>query len=74
MELAAFLLRGSEWAEEQQLREVLLKEEEKRMPIKEKVWVELVYLTAFVDEQGDLNFRRDLYQKGVKPLKKAKNQ
>ena len=74
MELAAFLLRGSEWAEEQQLREVLLKEEEKRIPIKEKVWVELVYLTAFVDEQGDLNFRRDLYQKGVKPLKKAKNQ
>lgn len=74
MALASFVLRGTEWADEDKFQEALIKEETKRIPLHGKVHVQLVYLTAFVDEQGNLNFRRDLYQKQLNTLKMAKKQ
>ena len=72
MKLAIFALSGTEWQNEMLIRSALLSEIDKRIPMEQKIHVEVTYLTAFVDGNGDLNFRRDIYQKQLNAVKMPK--
>jgi murein L,D-transpeptidase YcbB/YkuD len=72
MKLAVFALAGTEWEDSTAIQASLLRESDKRISIDKKIHVEVTYLTAFVDGNGDLNFRRDLYQKQLKTVKMPK--
>jgi murein L,D-transpeptidase YcbB/YkuD len=43
------------------LREALAQDVEKHLPVRPPVPVHIVYMTAWVDEEGGLNFRDDVY-------------
>jgi len=59
--LAQWLLRGdSSWTDEK-IDEALDAGKEKYATVKDKVPVFIVYFTAFVDSDGRLNFRDDVY-------------
>jgi murein L,D-transpeptidase YcbB/YkuD len=59
--LAQFLLRNQpEWTEDK-IDEAMHAGKEKVVNVKDKVTVYVVYLTAFVDSEGHLNFRDDVY-------------
>jgi len=72
MKLAVFALSGTQWQDEKVIQSALLNEKDKRIPMDKKIHVEVTYLTAFVDGNGDLNFRRDLYQKQLNAVKMPK--
>ncbi|MGF6926908.1 murein L,D-transpeptidase YcbB/YkuD [Chitinophaga sp. W2I13] len=59
--LAEWLLRGDSSWTEKKIDEALNANKEKYVTIKEKVPVFIVYFTAFVDSDGRLNFRDDVY-------------
>jgi murein L,D-transpeptidase YcbB/YkuD len=59
--LAQFLLRNQPEWNEQTIDEAMHAEKEQIVNVKEKVSVYVVYLTAFVDSEGHLNFRDDIY-------------
>lgn len=59
MELAEILLSGQMKPEE--IKEVLDTNETTSVPLKNKVVVHLIYETAWVDKEGRLNFREDIY-------------
>jgi murein L,D-transpeptidase YcbB/YkuD len=69
-ELAAYVLQGQEgWTEEKLIAGV--KSGEKRIiGLQETVPVHLLYWTAWVDEEGKLNFRKDIYKRD-EPLDRA---
>ena len=72
--LALFCLKDTEWGNLEKIKELTRLDKEIRISLKEKIPVNIVYLTAFVDQSGHLNFRPDLYkkrQKGLKPSKKG---
>jgi murein L,D-transpeptidase YcbB/YkuD len=56
-ELAMYLL---EW-DEAKVKEYMSKEEPENVPLTQKMPVQIVYQTAWVDEEGILNFRDDIY-------------
>jgi len=60
LELAAALLDDGGWTT-QTLADAVMRAETRRIPIRRPVPVYLVYFTAFVDADGRLNFRRDIY-------------
>jgi murein L,D-transpeptidase YcbB/YkuD len=61
IELAEYLLRDSpDWSREKIL-EAIEKWEEKTVRLPEPVPVHLLYWTAWVDEDGTVNFRKDIY-------------
>ena len=72
LKLAVFALSGTEWQDEKAIQAALLKVTDKRISMEQKIHVEVTYLTAFVDGNGDLNFRRDLYQKQLNTVKMPK--
>ena len=49
--------------------EILENSEEKDIQLTNKIPVHLVYLTSFIDEKGNLNFRDDIYNYDEKQLK-----
>lgn len=59
--LAQFLLRNQPEWNEQKIDEAMHAGKEKFVDVKDKVTVYVVYLTAFVDADGNLNFRDDVY-------------
>jgi murein L,D-transpeptidase YcbB/YkuD len=59
--LAAYLLRASPAWDREKIRQHMNSGTEKWVKLEEKVPVRLVYLTAWVDEKGDLQFRDDIY-------------
>ncbi|HEY8958009.1 L,D-transpeptidase family protein [Chitinophaga sp.] len=59
--LAEWLLRGDSAWTEKKIDEAMNGNKEKYVTIKEKVPVFIVYFTAFVDSDGRLNFRDDVY-------------
>jgi murein L,D-transpeptidase YcbB/YkuD len=72
--LALFCLKGTEWGDLNKIEQLTHSGKERRIALKEKIPVRIVYLTAFADQSGHLNFRPDLYkkrQKGMKPPKKG---
>lgn len=61
VKLAAYLLRGqSEWTD-QRIDEAMHSGEEKYVTLKTKMPVYITYFTSWVDPQGRLNFRKDIY-------------
>ena len=72
MRLAVFALVGTPWNNAELIYTELMNTKEKSIPLERKIWVEVTYLTAFVDGQGNLNFRRDLYQKRLNQGKNPK--
>lgn len=62
VELAKYLLKGmNEW-DESSIRETMNGGEEKWITLPKQVQVYLVYFTSWVDENGDIHFREDLYK------------
>ena len=60
-ELAQYLLRGlSEWTDEK-IRVAMNADSETTVVLPEPLPVHLVYLTGWVGEDGELNFRDDIY-------------
>jgi murein L,D-transpeptidase YcbB/YkuD len=73
--LAAFLLEDfPEWTEEK-MKAAMDSKKEQYVTLKKTVPVYIVYLTAFVDEQGKINFRDDIYNRDntLKDMIFAKN-
>jgi L,D-transpeptidase YcbB len=67
--LAEFLLRNEpEWNSEK-IEEAMNAGKEKYVNVKEPIPVYIVYLTAFVDVNGQLNFRNDVYGHDEKMVK-----
>lgn len=60
MELAHVLLKGSEWTPEK-LQSVLASGERTTVSLPKPLPVHLLYFTAWVDETGTVQFRRDVY-------------
>ncbi|MEC5147574.1 L,D-transpeptidase family protein [Chitinophaga sp. 212800010-3] len=59
--LAEWLLRDDSTWTEQKIDEAMNGNKEKFVTLKEKIPVFIVYFTAFVDSNGKLNFRNDVY-------------
>lgn len=68
MELANVLLKGSEWTPEK-LQAVLASGEQTTVSLPKPLPVHLLYFTAWVDESGTLQFRRDVYGHDTKLAK-----
>jgi len=61
MELAEYLLRGNpKWTPEN-IQSTIKRGREMRVPLPTPMPIHLVYLTAWVDSEGVLQFRRDIY-------------
>lgn len=61
LKMALFLLEEQiEWNQEK-INSAMKMEKETVVFLKEKTTVYIVYFTAFIDENGKLNFRRDIY-------------
>ena len=59
--LAAYLLRNQpEWTNEK-MNEAMSSAKEKWVPLKQTIPVFITYFTAWVDSEGLLNFRKDIY-------------
>ncbi len=73
--LAAFLLEDSPEWNTSKINEAMNSGKEQYVTLKKTVPVYLVYLTAFVDSRGKLNFREDIYNRDnqLKDMIFAKN-
>lgn len=60
-ELAEYLLRNKEGWTQQKQQDIMAKTEPVNVYLPEPLPVHIVYLTSWVDEYGNLNFREDLY-------------
>ena len=64
--LAKYLLKNQkEWTSES-IKKAMNSGNEQRVDIQQPMPVYLVYLTSFVDKQGKLNFRKDVYNRDKK--------
>lgn len=61
--LAQYLLREQKGWELEKIDRVIATEKEHYVKLEKEIPVYILYLTAFVDFRGNLNFRDDLYQK-----------
>lgn len=61
VELAQYLLKDMPEWDEQHIRETIATGEEEWVTLPKKVQVYLVYFTSWVDENGDVHFRDDIY-------------
>jgi murein L,D-transpeptidase YcbB/YkuD len=68
MDLAHVLLKGSEWTPEK-LQEALATGEQKTITLPHPLPVHLLYFTAWVDKDGTVEFRRDVYGHDAKLAK-----
>lgn len=68
MDLAHVLLKGSEWTPEK-LQEALATGEQKTITLPHPLPVHLLYFTAWVDKDGTVEFRRDIYGHDAKLAK-----
>lgn len=67
---AEFLLRDQLNYTSKAIDSLMFSEKEKWVTLKKKIPVFLVYFTAWVDQAGELHFRRDIYQHDQKMAKK----
>ena len=63
MKMAKFLLSQDTKWDEQKMTDAMLSEKELTVKLEKAVPVYIVYFTSFVDEQGKLNFREDIYNR-----------
>jgi murein L,D-transpeptidase YcbB/YkuD len=64
-QLAVYLLRGQPGWSPQKMDEILSKGKEHYVKLEREIPVYILYLTAFVGFDGNLNFRDDIYQKDI---------
>ena len=68
--MARYLLRNDPDWDETRIREAMDSGKEKWVKLKDPVAVFITYFTAWVDEQGRLNFREDIYDHDLEMSKK----
>ena len=68
--MARYLLRNDPDWDETRIREAMDSGKEKYVKLKDPVAVFITYFTAWVDEQGKLNFREDIYDHDLEMSKK----
>ena len=61
--LANFLLKEQPEWDKQKINAAMNASRERRVHLKKKMPVYLTYLTAYVDKEGKLNFRKDIYNR-----------
>src|SRR5690606_39632056 len=61
--LAQFLLRNDTAWTEESIDQAMHSGKEKYVTLKKSVPVFITYFTAFVDRQGQINFRQDIYKR-----------
>jgi murein L,D-transpeptidase YcbB/YkuD len=69
--LAYWLLRGQEGWDYEQIHGAMGAGSEKWVTLKKPTIIYVYYLTAFVDPQGNLNFRKDVYNRDQTRQKKG---
>jgi murein L,D-transpeptidase YcbB/YkuD len=69
LELARLILSGQDDWSIEKIEEVVSKNQNYTVKIKEPVTVHLQYWTAFADNNGLINFRRDIYERDEKVWK-----
>ena len=62
IELAEFLLAGTDWSRER-IEASIERRREQTIPLSEPVAVHILYWTAWVETDGTLHFRRDIYER-----------
>ncbi|CAN5385192.1 L,D-transpeptidase family protein [soil metagenome] len=72
-ELAQYLLKDLKEWDEEKIKEAMNQEEPETVKLPEKIPVHLVYWTAWVDDQGILNFREDIYKQDQEQIKEMEN-
>jgi len=70
VELAEYLLKDQPGWNKAKIQEAMSSEEEKFVKLKDPVPVLISYYTAWVDENGKLNFREDIYDHDLELSKK----
>lgn len=68
MDLAHVLLKGSDWTPEK-LQEAIASGEQRSIELSRPLPVHLLYFTAWVDKDGTVHFRRDIYGHDAKLAK-----
>ena len=63
VELAALILEGDKYWTPEKIDKAMHKEKETWYTLKDKIPVYIGYFTAFVDDDGNINFYKDIYQK-----------
>jgi murein L,D-transpeptidase YcbB/YkuD len=58
-----FLLQGDTIWNDQKIYQAMYSGKEKQLTLAKKIPVYIVYFTSFVDEEGKLNFRKDIYNR-----------
>ncbi|MFZ4100888.1 MAG: L,D-transpeptidase family protein, partial [Sphingobacterium thalpophilum] len=61
--LAQFLLRNDSSWDDEKINEAMNAGKERTVTLSQKVPVFIVYFTAFVDRDGKINFRNDIYER-----------
>jgi murein L,D-transpeptidase YcbB/YkuD len=61
LQMALFLLEEQKEWNQEKIQAAMIMEKETVVFLKEKTAVYIVYFTAFIDQYGKLNFRRDIY-------------
>ena len=64
-DLALYLLQDQEGWDAQRIEEAMAADETLRVPLDEPLAVHILYRTAWVDREGGLQFRNDIYQRDV---------
>lgn len=68
-ELAQYLLQDLKEWDEEKIKEAMTLDEPETVRLPEKIPVHLVYWTAWVDDQGILNFREDIYRQDQEQIR-----
>jgi murein L,D-transpeptidase YcbB/YkuD len=66
LKLALFLLRNDSIWNENKILTAMNSNQEKFITLRNRVPVYVIYLTSFVDEKGEINFREDMYNRDEK--------
>lgn len=61
IDLAVYLLRDVPGYDRSEIQNIISKRKEKTVSLKEKLPVYLLYMTAWADAEGNVNFRDDIY-------------
>ena len=72
VDLALYLLNDPQWTRER-MEKLFTTRIETTLPVRRPILVELIYLTAWVDEAGVVQFRQDIYERDKNfPIKAPK--
>ncbi|MCF8000566.1 MAG: L,D-transpeptidase family protein [Halanaerobiales bacterium] len=61
--LAEYILKKNDMWEPKKIEEILSSEKETKIELSEKIPIHIIYMTAWVDDEGQLQFRDDIYSR-----------